>query len=170
MTLLKSLSLSTAALALATSLSAAELAAPEGDVILTVTGNIATMNTEDSAQFDMAALMAMEPTTFATTTPWTEGTTEFTGVELADLVELLGVTGGVIKATAINDYTIDIPLTDAVEGGALIAYHRDGEEMSVRDKGPLWVVYPYDLNDEYQSETAYSRSIWQLDRMSVVDE
>jgi hypothetical protein len=39
--------------------------------------------------------------------------------------------------------------------------------MSVRDKGPLWVIYPYD-SDDYRSEVIYSRSIWQLDRLEVV--
>jgi hypothetical protein len=44
----------------------------------------------------------------------------------------------------------------------------DDRPMSVRDKGPLWVVYPFDDVPAYQSETIYSRSIWQLDRIEVV--
>ncbi|RYH00603.1 oxidoreductase, partial [Salipiger sp. IMCC34102] len=39
--------------------------------------------------------------------------------------------------------------------------------MQVRDKGPLWIVYPYDDTPEYRSEVIYSRSIWQLDRIEV---
>ena len=56
-----------------------------------------------------------------------------------------------------------------VQDGPILAYLNDGEEMPVRDKGPLWVVYPYDLNASYQSEVIYSRSIWQLDRIVVVE-
>ena len=74
---------------------------------------------------------------------------------------------GTITATAINDYAVEIPMSDAVEGGPIIAYHTNGEEMSRRDKGPLWVVYPYDSDIAYQTELVYSRSIWQLDRISV---
>ena len=55
-----------------------------------------------------------------------------------------------------------------MEGGPIIAYMMNGEEMSVRNKGPLWLVYPYDLNHEYRSEVIYSRSIWQLDRIDVL--
>ena len=58
-------------------------------------------------------------------------------------------------------------MSDAVEGGPIIAYYTNGEEMSRRDKGPLWVVYPYDSDIAYQTELVYSRSIWQLDRISV---
>jgi hypothetical protein len=48
-----------------------------------------------------------------------------------------------------------------------VAYLRNGAEMSMRDKGPLWIVYPYDAKPDYQSELIYSRSIWQLDRIEV---
>ncbi|RYH00523.1 oxidoreductase, partial [Salipiger sp. IMCC34102] len=80
---------------------------------------------------------------------------------------LLEVDGGTLLATAINDYTVEIPVSDAVEGGPIIAYQMDGAEMQVRDKGPLWIVYPYDDTPEYRSEVIYSRSIWQLDRIEV---
>ena len=45
----------------------------------------------------------------------------------------------------------------------------NGDVMLVRNKGPLWVVYPYDENPEYRSEVIYSRSIWQLDRIEVIN-
>jgi hypothetical protein len=54
-----------------------------------------------------------------------------------------------LRAKAINDYAIDIPLSDAVQGGPIVAYRLDGDTMSVRDKGPLWIVYPYDANADY---------------------
>jgi hypothetical protein len=92
----------------------------------------------------------------------------FEGVSLDVITDLLGVEEGTLLATAINDYTVEIPVADAVPGGPIIAYLMDGEEMSVREKGPLWVVYPYDSNADYRSEVVYSRSIWQLDRIEVV--
>jgi hypothetical protein len=71
-------------------------------------------------------------------------------------------------ATAINDYTVEIPMSDAVEGGPIIAYLMDGNEMSIRDKGPLWVIYPYDSDADFRSEVVFTRSIWQLDRLVVI--
>lgn len=134
-----------------------------GPVLLTVThGDTVTT-------YDLAALQDLGAETFDTTTIWTEGMQSFTGVPLAALVETLGIEKGVIKASAINDYTIEIPVTDAVAGGPIIAYFNNGAEMSVRDKGPLWIVYPYDSNADYQTEVIYSRSIWQLDRLETAD-
>ncbi|KIN64487.1 Oxidoreductase, molybdopterin binding [Sulfitobacter noctilucicola] len=119
--------------------------------------------------FDLAALEALGTETIETTTIWTEGTQTFEGVSLARLAEEVGVEGGTLLATAINDYTVEIPVTDAVEGGPIVATRMNGKVMSLRDKGPLWVVYPYDANADYRSEVIYSRSIWQLDRIEAVE-
>lgn len=150
-------------------LRAGELAAPEGDVILTVTGAITTTNDGDSARFDLGMLEALEDRTIETATIWTESIKLFQGVSLSTLVETLGIEGDTLRATAINDYTVEIPLSDAVEGGPIIAYRMDGDVMSVRNKGPLWIVYPYDGNADYRTEVIYSRSIWQLDRIEAVE-
>ncbi|WP_366141518.1 molybdopterin-dependent oxidoreductase [uncultured Sulfitobacter sp.] len=145
------------------------MAAPTGDVMLTVTGNLEQTNGEGAALLDLDLLQALEQTTIETSTIWTEGKQTFEGVSLAVLVQALGITGETLRATAINDYTVEVPLTDAVEGGPIVAYRLNGETMSVRDKGPLWLVYPYDDNSDYRTEVIYSRSIWQLDRIEAVD-
>ena len=157
----------TCALMLGAPVSAENLAAPTGEVILTVSGDVASTNQGETAAFDLDMLEGFEVTEFSTETPWTEGVQTFEGVSLKALMDALGVTEGTIKATAINDYAVDIPVADAVVDGPIIAFRRNGEPMSVRDKGPLWVVYPYDLNDAYQTEVVYSRSIWQLDRLDI---
>ncbi|MGC0223826.1 oxidoreductase [Pseudooceanicola nitratireducens] len=156
-----------AALCLAASVQAADLGQPEGETILTISGEITTTNAGATATFDQAMLEAMETVTYETETIWTEGPQTFTGVLLSDLMELVGATGESLAATAINDYAVKIPATDWVDGGPIIAYLQNGNPMSVRDKGPLWVIYPYDDNPDYQSEVTYSRSIWQLDRITV---
>lgn len=143
------------------------LEAVKGDVILTVTGTIAQTNAEAAAQFDLAMLQALDPVTVETTTIWTDGVQTFVGVELATLLAVLGAEGRVLKASAINDYAVEIPVSDAVPGGPIIAYLSNGAPMSVRDKGPLWVIYPFDASPAYQTEEIYSRSIWQLDRIEV---
>lgn len=142
--------------------------APQGPVILTVSGDLMTIDTDGIILFDRAALTDLPPTTFETSTIWTDGVHSFTGVSLHTLAQTLGVHDGQFLATAINDYTVEIPVSSAVEGGPIIAYLMDGEEMSVRDKGPLWVIYPYDRDADYRTEVIYSRSIWQLERLEIL--
>ena len=146
---------------------AEELPAPEGDVILTVTGAIANTNDGEAENFDRAMLEALENRTFETSTIWTDGTHAYTGVPISVLMETVGATGSGIAATAINDYSVDIPASDFADDGPILAHLMDGQPMSVRNKGPLWVIYPFDENPEYRAEVIYSRSIWQVERITV---
>lgn len=143
------------------------LPVPSGDVVLTITGSIAETNGDGVARFDLAMLQDMAATRIETTTIWTEGPQVFEGVSLIALIDALGAEGSVIAASALNDYTVEIPFSDAIPGGPILAYAQNGEPLSVRDKGPLWVVYPYDSKPEYQSEVIYARSIWQVKRMEI---
>jgi len=113
-------------------------------------------------------LRALDDTVIETSTIWTDGVRSFQGVSLDVLIDMLGVSDGSLAASAINDYTVQIPLSDAAPGGPILAYLMDGKAMSVREKGPLWVIYPYDSAAEFRSEVIFSRSIWQLDRIEVV--
>jgi hypothetical protein len=138
------------------------------DTVLTVTGDVTETATGPKWHFEESDLRALPLVQFETDTIWTEGTQVFEGVSLAALLSHVGASDGNLLATAANDYTVTIPTSDAVENGPIIAYLRNGEKMSLRDKGPLWIVYPFAGNDAYKTEEYYSRSIWQLDRIEVV--
>lgn len=142
---------------------------PEGEVVLTISGRIEFTNADGTARFDRAMLEALPQTSFTTGTIWTEGRSEFTGVELDDLLARVGAEGETLHAMALNDYKVDVPVSDARDGGPILAYRMDGEHMTTREKGPLWIVYPFDDNPDYRSEVIYSRSIWQLDRIQVLE-
>lgn len=155
-------------MAFALSFGAAPMAhADTGEVILTVSGGPDANGQSIDATYTLAQLQALPKTSFTTTTMWTEGEQSFEGVELRSFLEALNVTEGRLIAAAINDYRIEMPISDVRAGGPIIAYLNNGQEMSVRDKGPLWIVYPYDSAPEYQSEVVFSRSIWQLNRIEI---
>jgi hypothetical protein len=151
----------------ATPLLAADLAKPQGEIILTISGAITNFNDEGSAVFDAEMLGMLPVVEFETSTTWTDEQQTFAGVSLLDLMTHVGSEGTSISATAINDYTVDIPLSEITYGAPILAYMKNGSPMSVREKGPLWVVYPYDSDPKYQTEVIYSQSIWQLDRIVV---
>jgi hypothetical protein len=155
-------------LASAAPAAAEPLGAPEGPVLLEVTGEIGRTNRDGAMAFDRAMLKRLPRTRFTTSTIWTEGPHTFTGVALADLLDAVAARGRTLRAVALNDYEVTMPVA-AAQDGALVAYAMDGEAMSVRDKGPLWIVYPYDSSPDYQSETIYARSIWQLRRIHLAD-
>lgn len=147
---------------------AQDIPAPKGDVILTISGEIDVTNVGETLQFDRDTFDALADSTFETSTTWTDGIHEFRGVSLSTLTDMLSVTDGVLLATAVNDYAVEIPVSDARPGGPIIAHQIDGKDMSLREKGPLWIVYPYDSSPEYRTAVIHARSIWQLDRLVVV--
>lgn len=144
------------------------LAAPTGAVLLTLRGQIAQMNVDQAAVFDRDMLEAIGTESFETSTIWTDGLQRFTGVPLHTLLAAVGAEGQTLRAIALNDYAVEIPVSDAREGGPIVAFLHNDAPMSVREKGPLWIVYPYDARAAYQAEEIYARSIWQLVSIEVL--
>ena len=136
--------------------------APEGPVLLTV-------RTSDAGEqrFDRARLAALPQVTVRTTTPWTEGVTAFTGPLARDVLAAAGFGGTRVQALAINDYAVEIPVSDFEQFAVIIAMTRDGKPMRVRDRGPLWVIYPWSDHPELRNERYHGRSIWQLKALTV---
>lgn len=135
---------------------AAIASTPSGGVVLTVRsgGKVRT--------FEMAMLEAMPKTSFVTSSPWTEDGAAFEGVAVKDLIAATNATETMLTARALNDYSATWPVSEAVDGGAIVAYRMNGNYMSVRHKGPLWIVYPFDDRPELKTESNYSRCVWQL--------
>ncbi len=117
----------------------------------------------------LAELQSLPQTTFKTSTIWTSGVAEFSGVALSRLLSSFGIEQGVIRARAANDYAVDIPIASLSPTAPIVAFRMDGKTIPRRGKGPLWIVFPYDMDAAFRTETIYSQSIWQLKSLDVVD-
>ena len=148
----------------ALSQAAAAFSPPEGPVILTVTGH---PDIPGPVLFDRTIIEALPRVSFVTATPWTEGEQAFTGTPVAALLDELGVRPDMVRLVAANDYAVDIPVSSVTQEAPILAYLHNDAPMSLRDRGPLWVVYPYDSNPEYRRDVIYSRSVWQLVRIEI---
>ena len=146
---------------------AAGLATPQGKVVLSVSGSIKQTNKDGVAELDMDMLEAIGAASFITGTPWYNTPVTFSGVPMAKLLDALGATGTTVTVYALNDYKTDIPMEDFRKFPAILATKRDGAYMPVRDKGPLFIVYPYDSDPALKHQVYYSRSAWQVARMVV---
>jgi hypothetical protein len=156
------------ALVLAAALPARALERPAGPVVLTVSGRVRMPNDGADAQFDMAMLAALPQTSFSTRTPWYAKARRFTGPLLRDELAAAGAQGTLIRLTALNDYKVDMPYDDAQRHDVIVARLLDDKPMAVRDKGPLFVIYPFDARPELRGAVYYSRSAWQLRTIDVL--
>jgi hypothetical protein len=144
-----------------------EFAPPTGEVMLKIDGKVAAKNSEEGLLLDLAMLKAMPVTTIKTTTQWTEGMQTFTGVSLKLLLDTVGADGTTVSAVALNDYIVPLDIAALEQEAPIVAYEINGETFSRRDKGPLWIIYPYDLGDKYQTEEVFAQSVWQLLQLTV---
>lgn len=147
---------------------AGSLPAPTGAVVLTVTGKITNTSKADAAEFDMAQLEALPGRVTDTETPWTKGKTKFEGPLGSALLDKIGATGTSLHIVALNDYAVDVPLEDFRKWPVILATKKDGKPMPVRDKGPIFVIYPFDLDRSLYNELIFTRSAWQVKSIEVL--
>lgn len=143
------------------------LEAPAGTVLLTLTGKVHSTNGPRGAEFDMAMLEALPQTSFITKTPWYATPRRFTGPLLRDVLLAAGARGTLLRISALNDYRVEVPVDDAMRHDLLVARLLDERPMSVRDRGPLFLIYPFDARPELKTAVYYSRSAWQLRTIDV---
>ncbi len=140
---------------------------PAEPIILNVSGRIGVTNRDGAAEFDRPMLEGLGMTGFETATPWYDGPVRFDGVRMDRLMQAVGASGETVLAYALNDYSTEIPVGDFARYNVLLALKRNGLYMPVRDKGPLFIVYPYDSDPQLRHQRFYSRSAWQLARIVV---
>lgn len=148
------------------------LDAPEGEVQLVISGNLQLTNAEDSdgnpiAKLDMAMLEALPVTTVVTKNPWVEERTTYEGVTINTLLEHVGAKSFDFLAEGIDGYTAELRGIDFAKYPIIVAYKREGDYMSIRDLGPLWIIYPFDDYPELDTEYSGVTSVWQLIEMKI---
>lgn len=142
---------------------------PSSDVVLTISGAINNTNVDDSLQFDIETLEQLSVVEYSVDDQQAEGeVVTFQGVLLSDILALAGISDNTtnLNTIALNDYAIDIPLSDALDYPVLVATSVNGERMSIERYGPTRIIYPYESFD--LDPVIYDpRWIWQLNEIVV---
>ena len=156
--------LRTAAIAATLSLASISAFAGSGDVVLTIDGGVAGGK---AIELTVADLEALGSATIRTGTPWDDQVVTFEGVPMRALMDKVGAAGEDLAIVALNNYRTEVPLADFAKYDVILALKKDGAYMPVSDKGPLFVVYPFDAHPELKTELYYGRSAWQVRSMTV---
>lgn len=131
--------------------------------------------TSDGAELErrevsVDAIEAMEPAHAVTDTPWTAEEIRFDGVLFSALAESGPGRAVEARIVALNDYGITVPAVDWQTWPLVLASRMDGVRMRVRDKGPLWLIYPLDDYPVLQQLMYHARMIWQVRSITFVVE
>lgn len=140
---------------------------PAGHPIVTITGQIVEKNSGALAQFDSAMLDKLPQVKMTVPTPWYKQEETFEGPLFRDVLKAVGSKGSKLYVVALNDYAAEIPLADLEKYDVILARKINGKVLTVRDKGPLFVMYPFDKKPELRTKEIYSRCVWQVNRIRV---
>lgn len=139
-------------------------ASAQEEILLILENN----RSQETIELTKDQLLAFDQVEVVTKNEFIDGEATFVGPLVRDVLELLEADVEMLRFTAINDYSIDIPVSDFDSYNVIFALSQDGEMFSIRDKGPIWVIYPMSENVELQDRMYNDRLIWQLAKVSAL--
>jgi len=124
---------------------------------------LTVVNGADEVAYTLDQVREMPRVTIVTDTEFTDGSVEYRGPLVRDVLKDLGMGDAeTVRFTAANDYFVDIPTSDFRDYDVILATEADGVALSRRTKGPLWLMYPIADFPELRDRIYNNRLIWQV--------
>jgi hypothetical protein len=121
------------------------------------------VNGSEQLEYTTDELAAMPQTTILTENEFVDGQVSYRGPLVRDVLAEAGLDKlESVRFVAANDYYVDIPTQNFRDYDAILALEADGERLSRRDKGPIWLMYPISDHPELHDPTYSRRLIWQV--------
>lgn len=138
--------------------------APKGKVILTIRGATSPFAKSGVIRFDREVLEEIGLIRYSSKNRWYDNAMTYEGVFGSRLMEIVGVPKNAkfLLLKALNDYAVRIPVTDFSRWPVMFALKLNGKYMTVREKGPIWIVYPNHLYPKLGKQPHIAKWIWQL--------
>ena len=142
------------------------LPAPAGEPVLTITGRVERTNVEHTVRLDEDGLDSLGRVRIELYEPWVKQRMSFQGVWLADVLGATGIDDAAasLHLTALDNYQVDIPITDVRAGGVLLATRTgDGGAIPIAEGGPIRIVFA----DGVASGANANQWIWSVTTIDV---
>ncbi|MEZ9230677.1 hypothetical protein AB4259_06290 [Vibrio amylolyticus] len=146
---------------------ASALPKPTEEVMLWVSGNIEHSNSSSGVEFDEAMLSQLEVSEVKTNNHVVQEETRYKGPKLKTVLDYVGSRGDEVKVIAWDDYIVTIPIKTIEEYGVLLATHENDVRMTLDDKGPFFIVFPFSGYSELRNDFYYNLSVWQVKEIVV---
>jgi len=141
----------------------AELPEAKGDILLTITGKIRHTNQQERAVFDLQLLESLEQLEVITQNPWFAGSNSYYGPLGRALIKAVGADpNSRMRVTSLNGFMAEIPVSDFLKYDVILALKKNDTYLRIRDRGPIFTIYPFDQHPHLNTEMHYNRSVWQV--------
>lgn len=139
------------------------------DVILTVSGNVDDSLPEGELHLTLAQLQNLPQHTYVTDNPWIREPQHFKGPKLKDVLKLAGARSTELMLEALNDYHVELDFAEIERFDPILAWSNNDKVMTVRNKGPLWLMFNIDSQPVLDELHFNDYMIWQLSHIFVND-
>ncbi len=142
---------------------------PTGEVILIVTGNISAKNNGDTLELDMATLEKFGVVKYDIDDPWMKTTVNYSGVLLSNFLKMVGASPSAenVRIIALDDYAVDITVTEVQKWPVLLATQSNGAYMSMAENGPTRILFPFGRYSDIDVVLYQDLSIWNIKSIEV---
>ncbi|MDK2126486.1 molybdopterin-dependent oxidoreductase [Parachitinimonas caeni] len=123
------------------------------------------------ARFDEARLGALPQQSLTVDIPvWLAGKQQFSGPTMLSVLDAVGARGKHVEFVALNRYKVTIPSSDFADMPVILARRQNGKLLSIRQRGPLWLMYPFAERTPISTaiEPIRQKSIWQVVQVRVL--
>ncbi len=137
-----------------------------GAQALEVNLQISKISTGLVQSWSLGKVDALSQQRATTHSPFFPGTKTFSGPLLADLLAAAlsaePKESTPIKLVALNNYSIQTTFGKLKHADAIVATRKNDLPMSIRDRGPFWIIFPLTKRPDLENEDFYRLIIWQL--------
>lgn len=99
------------------------------------------INGTDKLSYSIEELEIMQPTEIETILPW-EGKKNYKGPPMKTLLSKFKNIAS-FECCSLDGYCVNIPYDDILVFDPIIAYKSNNVYMTIRDNGPIMLIYPY---------------------------
>ncbi|WFU04673.1 hypothetical protein QA648_28310 (plasmid) [Rhizobium sp. CB3171] len=133
-------------------------------VFLTISGKIGrtTNGAQNAYEMSEREFLALPASTVTTSTPWTPKS-DFAGPLLSKVLGEVHSKGKRLRLVALDNFSVEVDADYLEKYGTVLATSKDGVRLTIRDFGPVFVMYPRDsFRKELDTPAAASYLVWQL--------
>jgi len=145
----------------------AETDSNQDNVMLEVTGNLSPSMDEDTVIILRRDVEKLPQKSITTTSHITDDPITYSGPLFTDLLNLAGAQGDLVTVVAWDDYLAEIKVEDLNKYGVILATHENGKQLSMENRGPMYVVFPFSDYPEIRNDLYYNKSVWQIKTIEV---
>lgn len=131
--------------------------------VLSVTGEV-----ENPTSYTLENIKSFPQLLITTNTPWTNEAHTYKGPKLEDILNDAKAKGSWLTLKALDKYEVTLDFERIRQFAPILAWEDNGKKMSVRGKGPLWLILPKDHHEELQPQIFNDYMVWQLINVEVL--